>query len=721
MFRQRCLLARRADVEGWLAAATEAGAHALPELAAHRPLLDASLKTTDALVKRYQDASAATLPRIASALRLLPDRFEGLLHEVFGSSPVERWVRQLERLAATHAGTQSWYGFTKDVVDTWNELRDVLFADIAHAMPAVGAFPKHLLLGDLSAHGQCRTALSPSPVDAVARVAAAEARGLLRRLDALVTTFAPATTGVLRVTPSLGPSHALGERAIPAYYRPDGAGRASESWNFRLASRGQSGHNLGYHADRWATSDRARAPLDFALDPYDVFRIEGHLGKPVKNTVAELRRLVGSRNLPFEVEAVLLDGQHRGKILIKPDIRYSSLHSLHHLVRKDVNTRIEEGATFGNKLTARIQQAVAGNTLSAADAPRVDVARSASSAVESIQHAAAPALTASLYTQYRAKATWADAMPAAVEAIGNARASLGEISRNDFISPYDTLISSNQSHWLTWIDQLIDARDDRADSRLLLSAFLGRHPGLEHIGGVRRGGTWVLVYDSAGTVVADFSLPYPAAEHDEPEPDEPPLKLPGFLPPAIFDRPVTLIPPIGRLVDNAFVDVRKEWDKDLKIHNAAIEGMTKTIINWQAPRVNADTILTGNKRLDDMMTEVRIRNEAVLEATRYATQAGIDEEQRRKAEEQLKRSQDDLAISLGRVAEHLVTNEVDLATGQTAHVAPLLMGSMGLIKDAGASETIKTRLTTLRDTASGSQQSMLDGMAVVGGFQLARR
>ncbi|MBN1480886.1 hypothetical protein EH223_00215 [candidate division KSB1 bacterium] len=42
----------------------------------------------------------------------------------------------------------------------------------------------------------------------------------------------------------------------------------------------------------------------------------------------------------------------------------------------------------------------------------------------------------------------------------------------------------------------------------LLSRFIEQHSGLEHLGGVEKGGTFVLVYDENDIVIADFSLPY---------------------------------------------------------------------------------------------------------------------------------------------------------------------------------------------------------------------
>lgn len=67
----------------------------------------------------------------------------------------------------------------------------------------------------------------------------------------------------------------------------------------------------------------------------------------------------------------------------------------------------------------------------------------------------------------------------------------------------------------------IDSRKDAILERLTLKKFIAQHPGLEHLGGVENGGTFVLVYLRKGnnvngavqnvpngTVVADFSLPY---------------------------------------------------------------------------------------------------------------------------------------------------------------------------------------------------------------------
>ncbi|MFP9114604.1 hypothetical protein ACLI1A_11725 [Flavobacterium sp. RHBU_3] len=57
------------------------------------------------------------------------------------------------------------------------------------------------------------------------------------------------------------------------------------------------------------------------------------------------------------------------------------------------------------------------------------------------------------------------------------------------------------------LTQLLDNKDV---SKASFSDYIEKHPGIEHLGGVKRGGTFVVVYESEASkaVIADFSLPY---------------------------------------------------------------------------------------------------------------------------------------------------------------------------------------------------------------------
>ena len=721
-FRQRVLLANRADVEAWQRNAAQSPVNALVELAVDRPTFDRSITTVDALATRYRTGCRRTLARVTAALTQLSTGLPGLLDQVFARDPVGEWQARLERHAVAFDGSshglQCWYEFLKDLADTWNDLREALYGDTATILPDLDEFPKHLLLGDLVASGLYRTQWRPSPVDALARVAAARARFMLRKLDALIGSFAPPSGGPIRVTPSFSAATSLEERAVPWYYLANGASPAHTLWNHRLSERRQAGHLLGYRAGDWASTAHARTPLAFAIDRHDLFRIEGHLGQPAEVATAELRRQIASNNLPFEVQAVLLHDKHRGRIRVKPGIRYTNLHSLHHLVRKDVGTRLDEGVQFGTKFRDRVQEAAAQQQIPNDDNASVDFAESAVASIKAAQQIAAPVLAKATYSAYRANPAWKAAVPGTIESIGNARTQLGGVTRNDFTSPYDSLISSNQVLWLDWLDELIDADDDRADARLLFSAFVARHPGVDHVGGVPRGGTWVLVYNDDGNVVSDFALPYPAAEADLPEPVEPPLTLPPYKPPVILDRATRVQPPIDRAIRNSFVAVKAEWQKELSIQTANVEGLVKGAALSTSTR--PIDIGTGRKVLDALMDDVVIKQRAVVDAASLANQPGISAEERDLATTRLKEAQSELATSVLRATEHAVDNDVDLASGQAASAAPVLIGSMGYIKDAAAAKTIKDGLSALSGRVSGAQQPVIGGMAALGGFKIKK-
>ena len=179
----------------------------------------------------------------------------------------------------------------------------------------------------------------------------------------------------------------------------------------------------------------------------------------------------------------------------------------------------------------------------------ITVAGAAMAAIGNMQAAARPVLSQTSHSGYQAQlagnsAGWRASYATGMETVGNTRASLGHVSRTDFVSPYDSLFHTNQPHWIDWLDTLIGAHDDRADDKLLFAQFVQDHPGLDHLGGAWRGGTLVLVYDDGGRVVGDFTLPYPAAEVLTPEPVEPPLSLPPYRPPFVVNGGLRVLRPV---------------------------------------------------------------------------------------------------------------------------------------------------------------------------------
>lgn len=720
--RTRLLLMRREDALTLLPdpfPLQPAGARAvlLPELVGTRPQFDAQVASSAQFAQRVRSAADATLAALREALPLLPKVVPQALAEMFASDPVPRWLAALDAHAQRAAPAQVWQAFLGDLVDTWNELREALLTDDAVLLPAVDAFAKHLLLGQVGRPRECRTGLYPSPLGGGTRDRLAEAKFGLWRLDAQLAAYAPPGDTEIRITPSRGPAEPLGERAIPWYYAAGGDPALHVAWSYRLSRRHQAGHNLGYRASGWAESARARTPLAGAIAACEMLRIEGHLGQPVAAVAARLAQLAREHHLPFSVRSVLLHTERR-RIVVKPTIRYTDLHRFHHLLRRDVAQQLDDTEAFTSGMDLRAQTTATGADFALGEGR--SVGQAIGSARQTLATEAAKVRTPLAqvrYSAYRAAGDWKPGLSNVLTATGGLKATLGGVSRNDFNSPIDTLVTSNSPLWIHWLDELIDQRDEREDQRLLFPRFVQEHPGIDHLGGVWRGGSFVLLYDDAGRVVGDLALPYRIEEDDSDEPDEPPLTRPPIKPPLLLDEPLKFVRPVDRLVATQFDAFKRDATTTLKTEFQAdylkffseslksfgtITGGTRTL----TPEVRG---ATGDLRLDSLTRRVELKL-AETEETRKTLAGAQTDEQRAAAEADFKKSQDELADLIGETSRHIVENKVDVTSGAAAEVGNLLGSGATQVVDAQASTRLGQTLTTLGTRAEGSQQVLIGNL-----------
>ncbi len=723
-------------------------ARALPDLLATRPKLSANMVNTTMFMASYRDACTEVLNSLNEALKQFGSDFAPELQTLFGLNPVDAWQQRLKDIHAQIAigNAQLIYGFFKDMVDTWNAMVDALLDTTAILLPGTSAFPKHLLLGRVRDPNDLRTAFFPSVADTGAREAAARAGFLVRKLQALMDRFIVPDDSTVRVTPSMGEAVALEERAIPWYYKPD----ISTQWNFRLSQRQQADANLGYRANDYGGTARARNPLGSSIAGYEMFRVEGHLGRDVSKVREELKALVADNNLPFKVHAVLAHTL-RKFIRIRPRIRYTDLHRFHYLLRQDVAVRLDESKTFTARFSDNVQEAVQKKTIP----DQVSELSSVTQAVETVRSdigsltaRALPALNKTRYTQYQQEtqtSAWNENLGSKLQTLGDVRSKLGEVARNDIVSPIDSLIQTTHPLWLNWLDDLIVARDAREDDKLLLSRFVSDHPALDHLGGTWRGGTLVLLYDDSGTVVGDFALPYPYEEVDEPEPEEPPLRRPPLLRPPIADiRPIGIVRPIKldldtmvntqigsrfeatskalsdkieastKLVDEKLHAVNVDVDNRLKLQSSSVEGLVKGAFSTKEATAagvvgTGKLIATGDTLLDQLAQDVDYKRQRVQGLIDLASRTDISDAERSKAQGMLSKAQAELGTAVADAAEHVVVSKTNTASGAGAGVASILAQSTMLVSDAAASKTLTTKLGSLQSGAADPSQKILIG------------
>ena len=594
-------------------AATPAQAYAgMPGVGAERALLSPSLTTAAQLAQVYRSACNAIHDRLVGALPSVWTAAGAVLGGVVTQAMVNGWTTRLAQyranFAANGSGIQYYYDFLKDVVDTYNQLRERLFADDTWCSPPITTFPKHLVLGALGATAGAdpnRTGWYPSPVTSPTVGYLEHAQFLARRLDAQITHFQVSTASSLavRVTPSEDENLALGVRAIPFYYAPGGADPLYQYWNYPLVRRGLQMHTGGYHAAAWAPEGSpVRTPLLYQLGRASFFRVEGVVGKPVATALAEVEELIADYNLPFSVGAVLLGSQRTG--VVRRPRGVTDLHHLHGIIRQDTQVRLQDAETFTLHYTNTLLQAAdAGELFHEQEAERRVQMRGATTSkrTELVSHTStARAAASGPYASYtlnpQALQTEVDA---AIEAALDLSFEIDGLATTGAMNPLDTLAGGTQTHWLPWLDQIIGWKEEKADQKLFFSRFIREHPQLEHFGGVARGGTLVLIHDTGGTVVAEAMLPYTCHQEAADE-DEPVLGTPAPRPPVIRTPPVRTKPTPKRTWDREWIFRKPELDVVFEARNDVDEWLqTETEylrgqIEWQNQYIQQRTATLTN-------------------------------------------------------------------------------------------------------------------------------
>lgn len=318
-FKQRVLLIDAEYIDQLMGKNGEAAFH-LDPIPLKRPDLT-NVETPQALRNAYAEVINSLNKE---KLETQVDKIEKLLklNYPIGEQP-EQFSQFITRHANAEKGFQYHYDIVKDWLDTYEELRQLLPDMADECLPSFKDFPRHLVLGKvkLTEGGfqldedtvKYRHAFYPSQVQQQQKHNLKRAEMLLMRLNRIFyernynqSALEADGTLPIKITPSLAPGNKLSNKSIPFYYKYSGL---KNSWNYDLLRRHYSNGNLSYHQqDNDEAAPQVQSPLNYNLDQYDFFRIEGHQGKQLKEAEAEIKAIRDRQNLPFEVVAVSLSG-----------------------------------------------------------------------------------------------------------------------------------------------------------------------------------------------------------------------------------------------------------------------------------------------------------------------------------------------------------------------------------------------------------------------------
>ncbi|WP_374454960.1 hypothetical protein [Nocardioides sp.] len=262
----------------------------------------------------------------AAALSAAYDAFQPLVLDQHPTNPFTTFVNRYGFLDANPTTTtqvrflQYYWDLFRDLLAAYDEVRWAGLDLMCACCPPEGLFPRHLVAGALAPAGiapdPLRHRFVASPAVGRCEQRTGRFRMLFDRLVAMTQAFTdtpalqpPSQASPdqqIRITPSRAGGAPLGVRAIPYYYEQDGAPPLYRLWDPIKTERQRAHHNVGYRAAQQqpVPPDFVTQPLGFDLEPQDFLRIEGHLGKDVRDVVSTLLTLRSQHRLPFEVVAL---------------------------------------------------------------------------------------------------------------------------------------------------------------------------------------------------------------------------------------------------------------------------------------------------------------------------------------------------------------------------------------------------------------------------------
>ncbi|WP_114325455.1 hypothetical protein [Candidatus Colwellia aromaticivorans] len=524
-----------------------------PRIDMPRVIFNKSRSTVKKVIAEYKKQNNLAINQLGKTLPLLWKHAGFLMSTSMRSDLSSSWIQTMKSINQSFSNTdgnvQYFYSFLQDLCEVWNELKEVMLSDKSLCSPATNAFEKHILLGQILGIRNSRitpninlgtrdtirldTGIDLNPFDLdnfiIERSSLAKSvirhgfypsgaqqqdsqrariQFLIHKLNALISEFTVPKTGDIKITPSLCRTHPQSKRAIPWYFRLSVNSRTLKFWNFSTYQTNDLPSLSSYHSDETGAKGAAAQPLAFNIEDKDFFRIEGHIGKKATEVQAELEKTRLEFNLPFSIVSILLDKDSR-RLIGKTGTGYSDLHRLHALYRKDLVFRLDEVKDFSLGFKNKLFTSVDNGDVTDDDCnDSIGVKTLATSRMADVE-VGVKEVKVGLdlgYQAYKKNTAWIGSFNQLMTKSTQFKSDFGKVAKTEFSTPVDGLIVDSKPRWLPWLDVIIKDKDDKADTKKMFETFVNNHPGLESTGGVRRGGTFVIVYDDKGHVVSDLSL-----------------------------------------------------------------------------------------------------------------------------------------------------------------------------------------------------------------------
>jgi hypothetical protein len=391
----------------------------------------------------------------------------------------------------TTVSVQYLWDWIADIVATYNEI--VSFRKINPALCCFdeSLFPFHVVLGgDTTESLAYRTPFFATLNEKQKEDAQLKKLVLLFEKLALIISSFNIEKGIkIKVTPSAYGNIPLSEKTIPFYYNQ--ILELNKKWNPELTVKKQNDTILSYYSSltNYTNKPEVVSPLLFDIEPYNFFRVEGHIGMNYKNALKDLNLIRDSYGLPFKITALnAVDFINKEVDIMKFDGRWDDLETDYDLARKRVYNITEYVINWMDlKKTALVSSTIL--TIQNINSFKTILAELKNLLTNDLK-AFLPNYK-SFYEIFKELNLVFLFHRRCIELLNPTVLSIIE---EDFIDRLDDVNELFLDDPFTVIYEEANIRWQKLYKDLFFSTFLKKHPGLEHKAGVTKGGTFVVVY-----------------------------------------------------------------------------------------------------------------------------------------------------------------------------------------------------------------------------------
>ncbi|MEE4000775.1 hypothetical protein V1T75_10535 [Tenacibaculum sp. FZY0031] len=235
------------------------------------------------------------------------------------------------------------YDAIKDMVDTYNEIKELLLHINVNCCPSIGAFPKHIMLGKLKQtedYPELRHRFYKSTIVGQENENLQKVQLLISRAIAIVTNYiGKIKSDEIVITPSQAYSR-LSDKAVPFYYNV--SSQFLKNWDFNKTTNYRANQNLSYHKENLSNSLAIQKPLSYNIDKNDFYRIEGHQGKMYRDALAKILKLKKDNGLSFDVKTLSINATEQIININNYECEFEDLKMLLNAWRAEQNCILSE-------------------------------------------------------------------------------------------------------------------------------------------------------------------------------------------------------------------------------------------------------------------------------------------------------------------------------------------------------------------------------------------